>query len=379
MKKIKALHIVTWYSHSNDNKLFAGVFHNELAKALQTECDTAIWFPYDQEIKTGVVSNVEWDVLTFRSNLSNAKALKLVRAKEHFSTIIKTFHPDIIHAHVARGAGFISVFIGQKYNIPVVVTEHEPIEYMHLENIKNRLKQKYTYKNSDKNIVVSDYLNEALSSKFNNISFTTIYNGVVDPAKYIADDTCNYYIENGINMIIVAGFYDKYVKGFQYLLPALKEVNETCGKRLYLHICGDGKYLPYYKNMAKELGIEHFCRFYGHCNRMKVYNIVNQMDFGVSASLFESAGVSVEEMLIIGKPVVATKSGGVSSLVSESNSIVVEKESAKQLVSGITCMIDSYKTYDNDSIRKEALEKFEMSHIVDKHIDIYKSILKNRR
>lgn len=146
MEKIKVLHIVTWYSQSNENKLFAGVFHNELAKALQDKCDTAIWFPYDKSVDNGVVSNIEWDVLTFRSNIPAVKALKLCRAREHFSTIIKTFYPNIIHAHVALGAGFFAVYLGRKFDIPVVVTEHEPIELMHLEKIKNRLKQIYTYK-----------------------------------------------------------------------------------------------------------------------------------------------------------------------------------------------------------------------------------------
>lgn len=375
MGKIKVLHVVTWYSQLDDNKLFAGVFHNELAKALQEEYDTAIWFPYDKKIISGVVSNTEWEVLTFRSNIPAVKSMKIIRAKEQFSTIIKTFYPDIIHAHVARGAGFFAVYLGRKYNIPVVVTEHELVEFMELNQIKNRVKQNYTYKNSTKNIVVSDYLKDSLSKRFKHVDFTVIYNGVVDPVRFISDATSTYRIADGINMVIVAGFYDKDIKGFQYLLPALKEINVSYDKKIYLHICGDGEYLDYYKNMAKDLGVIQLCRFYGHCDRNQLFNIINQMDFGVSASLYESAGVSIEEMLLIGKPVVVTRSGGANSLVSDENSIVVDKESTEQLVLGIKKMIDSYCNYDNASIRLNALNRFEMSHTVDKHIKLYDAIL----
>lgn len=207
------------------------------------------------------------------------------------------------------------------------------------------------------------------------MDFCTVCNGVVDPVRFISDRNGEYRIENGINMIIVAGFYDKDIKGFRYLLPALKIVNTNRNKKVYLHICGDGIYLPYYREYAKELGIEQFCRFYGHCDREHVFNIINQMDFGVSASLFESAGVSIEEMLLIGKPVVITTSGGVRSLVSEDNSIIVDKGSTEQLVSGINKMIEAYCSFDKDSIRRNALERFEMNYIVDKHVQLYKAIL----
>ena len=101
------------------------------------------------------------------------------------------------------------------------------------------------------------------------------------------------------------------------------------------------------------------------------------MDFGISASLFESAGVSIEEMLLLGKPVVVTESGGCSSLVDDENAFVVKKGSVDQLVQGIEEMASHYTDFDNDMIRKKAIEKYDMRNIVRQHIAVYKTVIQS--
>ncbi len=372
---MKVLHIVTWYSSRHDKNLFSGVFHNELAKAQMIKCETAIWYPYDDSLKNELLVGDEWGVLTFRSNLSVNKPLQLLICKKQFKQIIKKFNPDIIHAHVARRAGFIGVILGKAFNIPVLVNEHEPIELMSLNKFKNRYRQNYAYDHSAINICVSDYLKSELSVRYPKCSFTTIYNGVFDPLSFISDSDPNYYINNFVNAVIVAGFYDKEIKGFQFLLPALKQINNTNTTKVFLHICGSGKYFEYYKELAENLEINNYCRFYGHCDKQKLFQIINQMDFGISASLFESAGVSIEEMLLLGKPVVVTRSGGASSLVSEENSIIVDKGSTEQLVVGIENMTKNYMDYNHTLIREKAVEMYEMNKVVDKYVNLYKSLI----
>ena len=99
------------------------------------------------------------------------------------------------------------------------------------------------------------------------------------------------------------------------------------------------------------------------------------MDFIVSASLFESAGVSVEESMILGKPLVITRSGGASSLVTEKTAIVVDTKSVSALVQGITQMILHLENFDSVEIKKYALENFEMEHVMQKYMDLYESFL----
>ena len=113
------------------------------------------------------------------------------------------------------------------------------------------------------------------------------------------------------------------------------------------------------------------CIFYGSCTKKEVYSIVSEMDFGISASLCESAGVSVEEMMLLGKPLVVTKSGGANSLITDFAAIVVDRGSTEALVDGIRYMSEHYSEYDSKAISEYALQNFEIGSIAQKYVHIY--------
>src|SRR5699024_1630138 len=122
------------------------------------------------------------------------------------------------------------------------------------------------------NICVSLDSMSRLQKYFPKAKFKLIYNGIIDP-QLLEEDNYIYRRKDYVNCCIVASFYAKEVKGYQYLLPAIKNLVE-CGYKILLHICGGGTYFEYYKKMAYELGIEDNCIFYGQCERKKVYSIV---------------------------------------------------------------------------------------------------------
>lgn len=374
---MKILYIVSWYSPYHEAKMNAGIFHNEQARELQKSCEVSIWFPFDKTISHNFTSETEWGVRTYRTKAPQSIHEIMRESVKRFTQIQEEFKPDIIHAHVACDAGIVGIIVGKRFRIPVVVTEHAPIQLMHLESRKSRMKHWLIYHMSNMNVCVSNDLAEKLSRRFPNVDFLTIYNGVLDPWMFLDDNSKKRKKTNlaSIDGIIIASFYNKEIKGFQYLLPALKNIIKKTSINFHLHICGDGEYLVHYKQMAYDLGIINYCSFYGNCDKKELYNIVTKMDFGISASLFESAGVAVEELLLLGKPVVVTRSGGASSLVSNNNAIIVEPGSSEELEKGILKMCNSYTKYDNELIRKEALEKFEIMSITRKYIEIYKRIM----
>ena len=150
----------------------------------------------------------------------------------------------------------------------------------------------------------------------------------------------------------------------------MKQVIEH-GHKAVLHICGEGRFREYYENMVKELEIDKICIFYGQCSKEKVYAIVGQSDFFVSASLFESAGVAVQEAMLLGKPVLVTRSGGANSLVTEDTAIVVDKGSTQALADGLEEMIQRYRDFDTEKIREYAENKFEISHISKQYMQVF--------
>ena len=132
-----------------------------------------------------------------------------------------------------------------------------------------------------------------------------------------------------------------------------------------------------YQQLAKELSIEDTCIFYGRCEKEKLFAIEAEMDFMVSASLFESFDCAVAEGMMLGKPTVATKSGGVESIVTDENGILVEKGSADELYRGLTTMYQIYENYNPQEISDYANQKFSMDGISRKYVEIYKEIVED--
>lgn len=372
---MKVLLVVTWYNNYNQSSA-TGVFHYEQALYLSKHCDVALYYPFDQLLDKSFYCDDEKGVKTYRTRGVGGRLKRQISILRGFAKVVKDFKPDVIHAQVASQAGFYSIIIGKLYRIPVIITEHNPIELMSLESKKNYAINRFAYHNSKANICVSNDSRDRLSVLFPKESFQTIYNGIVNPVGLI--NKTNYRVPNKTNLAIVAAFYSKDIKGYQFLLPAIKMVKDD-GFDVVLHIVGGGDYEEYYRNMASDLGIQDNCIFYSHCERSKVYTIMSQMDFVVSASIFECSGVSVQEAMLLGKPLVVTKSGGANSLVTEKTAIVVERNSVEKLAEGIKRMVLSYNGYNEKEIHDYAFKNFEISQVNSKYLALYSSISRKKQ
>ncbi len=376
---MKVLMVVSWYSPKDAETMFTGVFHYEQAMALKSLCDTALYYPYDTALDVPFTKGVERGLMTYRRKMATQRIPLLTSLAERLQIIsdlrriCKEFQPDVLHAHCAFNAGNIVAIFGKLYGYPVVITEHSPMEQMRLEIPRVKSKMHYAYANSDANICVSSHSMKGLQEQFPDCKYQVIYNGIMSPENLDMDGQ-QYAREGKINCCIVAGFYSIDIKGYQYLLPAIAQLKAE-GMPIVLHICGGGEYFDHFVNMARELGIEEDCIFYGNCPKAKVYSIVSQMDFNISASLYECSGVSVEEALLLKKPMLVTTSGGANSLVTEENAIVVEKGSTQALVDGIRGMVRRLPEFDAEKIYRYAFTNFEIGQVSHQHYQLYQSIV----
>ncbi|MCR5624738.1 MAG: glycosyltransferase [Lachnospiraceae bacterium] len=372
---MRILMIVTWYSPKDAEVMTAGVFHYEQSMALKKYADMALYYPYDTDMTGRLSKKTEHDLLTYRYGASGSNPIsKFSDLLNASKKVIRDFKPDIIHAHVAQGAGRLALALSKACNIPYIVTEHSPMEQNHLDNTVTRMMTFPVYKFSKANICVSKDSMTRLKEYFPNCKFHVIYNGIINPST-IDDDGNKYRVEGYTNALITAAFYDKFVKGYQYLLPAIKELKNE-GIKIKLHICGGGDYFDYYKQMADELEISDSVIFYGQCKREQVYSIMRQVDFSISASEYECSGVSVQEALFLKNPMLVTRSGGANSLVTPENAIVVDRKSIPALVEGIKEMINKLDTFDKEKIEKYAFYNFEIDNVSKRYKKLYERILK---
>lgn len=372
---MNVLMIVSWYTPMGREKLEAGVFHYEQSMDLKKYCNMAIYFPFDQDIEEAETAQEEWGLMTYRSKYMPGRVLRAKKQmKQTMKRIMREFRPDIIHAHCGGAAGYYAASLAKKYHLPMIVTEHSPVELTGVgkPGICHFFSKKaYTY--SKANVCVSKDSRDKLAQIYPKCSFEVIYNGIILPE--YEEGEKKYYKEGYVNVAIVAILYDLEIKGLKYLLKAM-EILKSQGKKFILHHIGAGEYLDYFKKMASDLGIEDVCIFHGSCDRKKLYEIVNEMDFFVSSSLVECSGVSVQEAMLLGKPVLGTNSGGVDSLVPKQAGHIVEKANAQALADGMEYMVEEQESFDRAWIRNYAQESFEISNISQKYKKLYERILR---
>lgn len=372
------LMMVTWYTKKGEDKVESGIFHYEQSRDLQKHSNVAIYYPFDQDMEEEMSGEEEWGIMTYRSRFRKRRVFYNRRQNiAAMRRIMEEFHPDIIHAHCATGAGHIAASLGKKFQIPVVITEHAPVE---LSGVARRraayFLAGYAYKNSRANICVSKDSKNKLSAVFPQYVFDVIYNGILCPE--YDRGAKKYYRDGVLNIGIVAILYDLEVKGMKYLLRAMRILKKQ-GCKVCLHHIGGGKYAGYFREMAGELEVDDVCIFHGPCDRKKLYEILHEMDFCVSASLVESAGVSVQEAMLLGKPVLGTNSGGVDSLVTEETGHIVEKANAQALADGILYMQEHLDTFDRERIREYAYQSFEIGNISRTYLKLYQRVLEEEK
>lgn len=235
---MRVLMVVSWWNDYLDNKIDRGIFHYDQAIALKEYCDVCIYFPWDLTLDKNFQKKDEFGITTYRSK--KCKILRWIRIIHDFTKIVTDFNPDVIHAQVGGKAGFLCTILGKLFKLPVIITEHQAAQDMCLDRCIRKIKYHYTYSNSDANICVSKALQKSLQAEFPAIDFQLIHNGTVSKVDYETEADTTYTHEGMVNFCIVAGFYAKFVKGYQYLLPALKEIRERHKANVFLHIVGGG-------------------------------------------------------------------------------------------------------------------------------------------
>lgn len=372
-RKLNILIMPSWYTQYTDTIYTGGIFHYEQAVDLQKYCNVAVYYPFDQTIEEDMIKHIDRGVLTYRSQFHREERIRnRIRIYKSFQKIKEEFKPDIIFAHVANEVGKYAAVLSKFHHIPLVLMEHSSTE-VSLAGKVGYFLSKFVYERCDYIACCSENLKNNLLEFFPKLKFDVVYNGI-QPVTILPDKIQNYRVNNVTNIVIVGAFYSLDIKGYQFLLPAMHKILDK-GYKAVLHIVGEGVYKEHFMQMAKELGIEKDCIFYGDCSREKVYEIVSQMDFFVSASILECSGVSVQEAMLLGKPILVTKSGGANSLVTEDTAIVVDKGSAQALADGLEEMIQKYKNFDTEKIKEYAENKFEISHISKQYMQIFQNLV----
>jgi len=180
-------------------------------------------------------------------------------------------------------------------------------------------------------------------------------------------------IDDRMTIGIIARLSD--VKGQDILVKSMSKVVQA-NKDAQLLLIGEGKLEKSLKELVKSLNIQNNVFFLSGHNRLEDYYRI--LDVFVMPSRQEGLGLSVMEAQASGLAVVASKVGGMVSLIEHNKTgIFVEPDNVKGLASALISLLD------NESKRIElgrtayefALKNYSKEIMIDKTLDVYKEVI----
>lgn len=276
---------------------------------------------------------------------------------------------DIIHAHSAMWGGISAAYISEKYNIPLVITEHSSLKYAKYlkDNYKKHIYK--AYESCDSLIAVGNGLKKELNTYVNK-DIEVIHN-MVDLSLFNTESDSDTEIRNNKTTFFSCAFLEEG-KGMELLIRCFKEafINE----HVVLKIGGEGSLKSSLEELVKSIGMEKQIFFLGALSRQEVANEMKNCDIFALPSEHETFGVVYIEALACGKPVIGAKNGGAEDIITKENGIIIEKNNEEQLISALKYMKENYKNYDENNIRNITIKNYSEDLLVENLKGVYKRV-----
>jgi len=329
---------------------------------------------------------IDVTVVTFKDHYSekNAKEIntevlpKLLPGKLSYimsvialKKILKTYKPDILHAHYASSYGFIGALT--QYHPFFVSVWGTDVYQFPQKNTVNRKILEYTLRQANVVCSTSKVMGEE-TKKYTDKPIEITPFGV-DLTKFKPLDTRA--VEDTLTIGTVKALSDNY--GIGDLIHAFSQVHSTYTNTRLL-IVGEGPQRAEYEDLVQRLNLKDVVTFTGKVPNDEVPNYINQIDiFAVPSTERESFGVAVVEAMACGVPVVVSDVGGLPEVVKDGETgIIVPKRNPSKLAEAFVSLIkdDSKRAEMGTNGIQHVEENYNWTDNANGMISLYNQIVK---
>lgn len=323
------------------------------------------------------------DVGIHRKNLnSNINYRTIAKSKNPiFQKIIEHIVSFILPAKVVY-----KFFIGKDYDYEVAFLEGLPTKMIAASTNKNARKYAWVhvdlfnnynlgkvykefnksiidYKRYDKILCVSEDTRKLFYKRFGLLPNVEVLYNVLDDKKIVekANENISSCIECEKFIFISVGRLNKQ-KGFDRLLEAhLKLIKEGFEHKLY--ILGEGPERQLLENYIFHNSLSDSAILLGFQNNP--YPFILMSDAFISSSRAEGFSLVVAEAIILGKPVISTKTAGPIELLDSGEYGLLVDNSIDGIYKGMKCFLQDKKVFDNFSKKsKERSSDFKLDNSI---------------
>lgn len=249
---------------------------------------------------------------------------------------------DVIHVHHPMFVGPWALYLGRKYQIPVIYTYHTRYEdYLHylpwlrqrdnspafkkriLAYIREKLVPGYMrwFTNQcDMVIAPSEGMKDRIRSEGTWTPIEVLPTGLKDeffqPDPKRSQKIRDQYLRDGEFLFCTVSRLEKE-KNLEFLFRGAAEIKKRCDQAFKVLVIGDGREKEALQILAENLGISQEIVFVGNVANEDVKNYLHAADLFLFASKSETQGIVLAEALAAGTPVVAVKATGVDDIVKD--------------------------------------------------------------
>jgi glycosyltransferase involved in cell wall biosynthesis len=291
--------------------------------------------------------------------------------------IVRHFKPDIIHGAVYEGVA-VATLVGRWTGVPVIIGEEtsDPTNRRWTGNILYRGLASLTHQMVAVSPAVQDYLVNRIRLPQRKV--TLINNGVANPGPTSVEQKRLLKQALGIKsddfVIGSCGrLFDQY-KRFSDLIQAFALVRKRIANAKLL-IVGEGPDEAMLRNLAAQLGVTDGVLFAGYQGETRPYYDV--MDIFALASANEAFGLVLVEAMYAKLPIVATRVGGIPSVVIDSKTgLLVEPKDPVALADRLLVLINSaeLRTSMGQQGHERALAEFGAERYVREFDELYQRL-----
>jgi glycosyltransferase involved in cell wall biosynthesis len=248
----------------------------------------------------------------FRQSLPGVRKIPLsvrndldIRGVPALRRLIRQERYDIVHLHTKR-AHALSLWLPRgERRTKYIVTRR--MDYPEPKNYYTR----YLYNRRVDGVVAisRSVLDCLLEAGVNRHSIRLIYSGI-DPLLFRGLLSDNQPANDPAVIAMLAVLEER--KGHRFLLDAARVLKDR-GRRIRYVFAGDGSHKIQLQRMVQTLGLRDEVSFVGFIK--DVPKFLSSIDVLVLPSLFEGLGVAALEAMAAGKPVVATRVGGLAESI----------------------------------------------------------------
>lgn len=274
-------------------------------------------------------------------------------------SIVKEFQPDIVHSHHRFTTFIAQLSPGRRYKV---------LHTFHVEQFSKAYLRFF----GDRATAVSEGVKRHFVKRFgvNPEKATVVYNGIKTSPAGMRDASKPPLEVGGKVCISVIGRLEKQ-KGHAIFIQALMLLQPETRKKLKVYFVGEGSLRRELEQAVKDNALENTIHFTGY--QTSVSPFLNESLFTVLPSLWEGFGLTIVESNLAGKPVIASRVGGIPEVIQHGKTGILVEPGDPQALS--SALADWIQNQDQLPVLGRAARLFaEERFTVDKMIDGYRSV-----